>query len=165
MCGSAVGRGSTFTPCIPCISCISCIYTWGISRNLVGLAYTIYVYTWGLEQYWNIHGVTYICTSHILVRSVYYTLCISRVYCVYPMYIPCRPCIFFDSEMSFATDFTFTKAIDSSCPGLFPAMQDVFIVIWLESQSWQSVSDKNECNLVSSARGFNVNNTRNDVIV
>ena len=35
----------------------------------------------------NIHGVSSICTSHI--RSVYYTLCISRVYCVYPMYIPC----------------------------------------------------------------------------
>ena len=45
------------------------------------------------------------------------------------MYIPCIPCIFFDSEMSFATDFTFTKAINSSCFDSFPTMQDVFCLI------------------------------------
>ena len=50
-----------------------------------------------------------------------YIPCILRIPYAYPVYI-------FDSEMSFATDFTFTKAINSSCPGLFPAMQDVFIV-------------------------------------
>ena len=31
------------------------------------------------------------------------------------MYIPCIPCIFFDSEIAFATDFIFTKAINLSC--------------------------------------------------
>ena len=36
-------RDSTPTPCIPCILCISCTCTWGISRNLVGLVYTIYL--------------------------------------------------------------------------------------------------------------------------
>ena len=40
------------------------------------------------------------------------------------MYIPCIPCIFFDSEMSFAIDFTFTKAIGSPCFDFFPAMPD-----------------------------------------
>ena len=45
------------------------------------------------------------------------------------MYIPCIPCIFFDSEMSFATEFTFTKAINSSCFDFFPAMQCVFCSI------------------------------------
>jgi hypothetical protein len=46
------------------------------------------------------------------------------------MYIPCIPCIFFDSEMSFATvEFTFTNAINSSCFDFFPAMQCVFCSI------------------------------------
>ena len=47
------------------------------------------------------------------------------------MYIRCISCIFVDSEMSFATDFTFIKAINSSYFDLFPAhaVQDVFIVI------------------------------------
>ena len=38
------------------------------------------------------------------------------------MYIPCIPCISFDSEISFATNFTFTKAINSPCLGLFAAL-------------------------------------------
>ena len=38
-----LSRGSTFTPCIPCMSCMSCMHTWGISPNLVGLVYTIYL--------------------------------------------------------------------------------------------------------------------------
>ena len=72
-------------------------------------------YTWGLEQYWNIHGVTNICTSHIPIYPVYIIHCVYPVYIAYtgtvpiPYVYPVYTVYFFDSEMSFATEFTFTK--------------------------------------------------------